>query len=409
MGGALIARWASWMLSEPLFWLSGLRGGGRGRAVSEWTRILVVRLDEVGDVVLTSPMLRELRRCAPAAYIELVVKPQVWNLVERCPYVDRVRALDIGIPDGLRGLRWHAARLARHWRIWLFAWQVLRPLRFDAAIVPRWDADYSGAVWLAYASGARYRVGYSERVSAWKRRFNRGLDRWLTHRSRGGISGHDVERNLALLRTCWPDARIGPLELWLAPRDDDAAGQALAASTGARGPLIVFAIGAGEPSRCWAAERFVALGRWLEASFGAQLLLIGGPDDVPLSEAIQAGLGRSVINLVGRTTLRQAGALLGRATLVIGNDSGPAHLAAAAGAATIVLGTADPERFRPWGVWHRMLRPARCAGQEPCPHGASNHMADVTVEQAREAVEAFFAIPAQGAPAPSVSGARRPW
>src|SRR5512141_888224 len=117
--------------------------------------MLVVRLDEIGDVVLMSAFLRELRRNASDASITLVVKPGTRELVERCPYVNEVLPFDWGASGRMATLRLRARAAA-------MARKELWPRRFDLALHPRWDADYYQASFLTYFSGAATRVGYSE-------------------------------------------------------------------------------------------------------------------------------------------------------------------------------------------------------------------------------------------------------
>jgi len=82
------------IFAEPFFWSLGRRRTGKEIDLSQVNRVLVVRLDEIGDVVMTTPFLRELRRRLPDAWITLVVKPAAYNLVELCPYVHEVRTYD---------------------------------------------------------------------------------------------------------------------------------------------------------------------------------------------------------------------------------------------------------------------------------------------------------------------------
>src|SRR5438552_1577954 len=98
-------------------------------------RILVIKPDEIGDVLLASAFLRELRNTFPKAWICLVVKPSVYNLVEYCPYINELTTYDWRSPRYL-------GRLQGSWRAFQFVRRRLRSLRFDMAIIPRWDADF---------------------------------------------------------------------------------------------------------------------------------------------------------------------------------------------------------------------------------------------------------------------------
>src|SRR5262245_2694196 len=87
---SITSPWMAYVLGEPLFWLLGLRGKKRGIDLAQVENVLIVRLDEIGDVVLMTPFLRELRRLLPTAWITLVVKPALQELVALCPYTNEV-------------------------------------------------------------------------------------------------------------------------------------------------------------------------------------------------------------------------------------------------------------------------------------------------------------------------------
>ena len=99
----------------------------------------------------------------------------------------------------------------------------------------------------------------------------------------------------------------------------------------------------------WPAERFIETGRALAAN-GATLYLVATKDDTPVCQAIEAGIGRSVVNLAGRTRLVDLGGVLQQMDLVITVDSGPMHMAAAVGCPVLaVFGATDPKRTGPFG------------------------------------------------------------
>src|SRR5262245_1886523 len=135
--------------------------------VQDARSILVVRLDTIGDLVLTSPFLRELRRSNPHAWITLVVDARFVNLVELCPVVNEVLTFEPRRRFGKLELHIRALGLARR-----HLWQ----RQFDLALLPRWDTDHYHSAFVAYFSGALCRVGYSENVALWKRHYERGLD-----------------------------------------------------------------------------------------------------------------------------------------------------------------------------------------------------------------------------------------
>lgn len=333
--------------------------------------ILVIRLDEIGDVVLTSPFLRELRRNAPAAWITLLVKPGTRNLVEHCPYVNEVLTYDRSAPAELSPVQvqWH-----RHKKAMRFAIRRLWPRHFDLALLPRWDVDYYHATYLAWFSRARRRAGFSELVNQRKQTLNSGFDRLLTDVLDLADLHHEVERNLALLRFVGGQVADDHLEVWLSTEDEEFADRTLKEGGVDSNDILVGIGPAGGSSKLkqWPLDRFIELGRWL-ARFGARLVVVGGPGEEGLGNELVGRLGRRAINQAsGMLTLRQMAALLKRCQVYVGNDTGPMHLAAAVGTPVVGLfGSSCHHRFSPWGANHSVLWSSL-----PCsPCFEQNHMA----------------------------------
>lgn len=403
-------------------WHPVLRQTGRGRreplALSKAQRILVLRLDQIGDLVLTTPLLRELRRSAPEAHITLLVRPGTQALVEPCPYADRVLAFEP------RASGPHA-RLVRHRRAFGFAMRKLWRQRFDLALIPRFEFDVFGAVPLAYFSGARHRVGYTEHVSDYKAWENRGYDQLLTHAlpAHDGAQ-HEVELNLDVLRLLGGTVEDRRVELWTTPEDEGAAEALLRAASVRDGePLVSLAFGALDPKRRWPLERFADIGRRLHHAYGARLVILGGPDEKPDGQRLLGLLGPIAVDAVGRTSLRETVALLRRCRLHVGNDTGTLHLAAAAGLSVVEISCHPqggnpthpnaPERFHPWGVPHHVLRPrAALPCREYCESTAAHCILGITVDMVEAAVQSLWTVlpdrPGVGVPTTVTERASQP-
>ncbi len=358
--------------------------------------VLVVRLDGIGDVILTTPFLRELRGNLPNAWITLLVRPAVANLVELCPYVNEVLTYD--------------SAALRYWRPFKAISRALRLARkhfwrrdYDLAISPRWDVDSNYGSMVTFLSGAHQRLGYSEKVTEEKSRLNAGLDRLLTHGIDGGALKHEVEKNLDLITFMGGTVALDRLEFWPGESDELFADRILAKHGVHDGDLLIaLAPGAGHPKRMWPLPNFVELGAWIATHFGGTLVIVGSQEEEPLGNELQLRLGEKAINGVGQTSLREAGALLKRCRLFIGNDAGPMHLAAAAGLPVIEIschplggstGHANsPARFGPWRVPQFILRPA--IALDSCSEGCISHTAhciqEVSVAQVKEAVMALL-------------------
>jgi len=346
---------------EIIFRLTGRRETAGSRDLAQASRILVLRLDGIGDVVLTSPFLRQLRRAAPNAKITLVVQPFVRNLVDRCPYVDEVLVFNPRAPRFLRPLWQHARALS-------MACRELLPRRFDWAIHPRWDADRSHASFLAYFSGAQRRAGYSEHVRArGARRENRGWDILLTDACPDAELKHEVEHNTALLRFLGASPNESALELW--PDDADwSVAETMWRHHGVRDRDLVVAFGlGGEPKRQWPFENFLHVANTLSREWNATILIAGGASERELAEQFQKRSAAKTVIAAGFTTLRETAALLHRAAIYIGNDTGAMHMAAAAEVPVVEISchsqngalahSNSPARFGPVGVEHRVLQP----------------------------------------------------
>ena len=383
---------AAWLFGEPLFWLMGRRRKRRQIDLSQVKRVLVVRLDEIGDVVMTSPYLRELRRLLPDVWITLVVKPTIYNLVELCPYANEVLTYEWKVKGRLGTLR-------RHLGAFCLAQKRLWRRRFDLAILPRWDADYYNGTFLAYFSGAPWRVGYSENVITHKKRWNTGFNRLLTHSLEDSNIKHEVEHNLDVIRLIGGEVHDSQLELWLSPEDDRFIDELLRDHRVISSDLLIGLVpGAGAPKREWPISSFAELGLWLHKTYNAKVLLVGGPGEETLGEELQQRLSYSAINIIGQTTLRQTVALLKRCKLYIGNDVGPMHMAAAVGVPVVELSCHpkngrplspnSPLRFGPWRVEHTILQPKTplwpCS--EECIANQPHCILGITAEQVKEAL-----------------------
>jgi heptosyltransferase-3 len=335
-------------------------------------QILIIKLDEIGDFVLATPFLRELRLNATHARITLVVKPAVLNLAATCPHVDHVLAYD----GQTRGLS--AWQLRRQWR----AWRLARSLRSDCAVIPRWGEDAYNATCLAAYSRSRAIVAFSERATAAKREMNPGLDRLVSHVVEPSAPAHEVEHNLELIRAFGGTVESTALELWPNAADRAFARATLPDGTG----YAAFAPGALDPLRRWPVERFAGLAAAVQQRWGWTPVLLGAAGDPVFPGAV---------NLLGRTTLRQATALLARCRVLVGNDSGLMHLAAAAGTRVLEISGFraggdpnhgnSPARFHPWGVSHRVVQPA--------PGASVLAISEVSLAAAQIACDELLSLP----------------
>ena len=342
-------------------------------ALARAARILVIKLDELGDFVLVTPFLRGLRASAPQAQIVLVVGEPVMALAEGCPYVDAVVTPAGGMAGGTINVR---GRTPGDLQTFAAAFRA----GFDIAVTPRFDVDRYGAATLAAATRAPIRLAYSERVTPWKADGNRGFDAAYTHVLPAGAPRHEIDRNLALLAALGgADPGIGP-DLHLSGAERAAAARLLDGFSGGRPRrLLAVAPTTASPRKNHPVEGFAALLAPLVRDLGiGGAVLLGGAEGAGRAAALASGLAAAlpgaVLDLTSRIGVRDAAAVIALSDALVGMDSGPAHIAAAVGTPVAVLSCHPtggdpqspyaPERFRPWGDDALVVQPLRAV--PPC-------------------------------------------
>lgn len=349
--------------------------GFRAAAAKDHIRqILVLQLDGLEDAVMVSAFLRELRRNDYAARITLVVRSECENIVSLSPYVNQVETLEtekLQQYDNLDKFRYLAD----------FACKALWKNKYDLCIVPRFDYDRSFAGLLGLFSGARQRLGFSENVTTWKQRLNKGCNGFYTQVLPGEGLLHEVERSLSIIRTMGGKVASNVLEVWTGAEDEEWAAEVLKEATS---PIAAFSLGTGKSNHCWPLDRYGEIAAWLSKTHGMTILVLGGADDIMSGKYLEDKLPKKVLNYAGRATSRQMAAMLRRCRIYIGGDSVVMHLAAGVKlpVAEISSCTANamadghfssPRRFGPWGVPSRVLQPVEvdvtcargCLAQEP--------------------------------------------
>lgn len=379
---------------RPLLGLSALPE----RTLERASKVIVVRLDRLGDGILFSSFLRELRTEVPAAEIHLVCSPVGFPVYEHCPYIDRVHVFDHGRPVCLP-LAMHTA--AEHWQLYnaakTFAREHLAPLRADVLLAPRFEVDNFGAAYLAAFSRVRFSVSYSEKATDIRRLVNKGDDQlWSVVTPTGGIE-HEVLRNAAFLAHIGVRTRQPVLEFWPTAKERESTNTLLTHYQ--IGRPVVLAPGASESRKQWPAERFALVARALEKA-GKEVVLVGTPSETVLCSSIASQLqSPRVKDICGQLNYASLFCLLQQSSGFVGNDSGPMHLAATAGIPVVVISChpkdgdenyhQSPRRFGPWGVPHRVLQPL--TARAPCAdHCSANHSHCIEQISAGDVTEAIL-------------------
>ena len=348
--------------------------------------VLVVALDHLGDLILSSGYFRDIRNAFPTAKITLLVDSRFRSYANQCPYVDEVLDFnEVGSPlQRVFVLPFRALQFARR-ELW--------KRQLDIALNHRWDVDSVHGYLLGLFSMARVHAGYSNDSNPRKRIINRGCNWAFSHLLATTELTHEAERGPELLQFLGLPYGGPKPELWPLPGDAEFARNKLPALLD--GPLIALGVGASQRRRQWPMDRYKAVAAAILKSWPtARFLVVGNRDDQWAAEQLRAALGDKLLNFAGQCTVTQSGALLAYCALYLGSDSGPMHMAAAAGVPVVELschpltGARDsahsPVRYHPIGVPHIVLQPADFAGacHYECLSSAAHCMLDISVEQA---------------------------
>jgi len=320
--------------------LLSVRGGKRLRR--EGIRNLLIRgTNWIGDVVMTLPAISCIRRTFPDAHIAILVKPWVADVLRLCPDVDEILLYrSPGIHAGLKG----KVRLAGE----------LRERQFDAAILLQNAIE---AAIITRMAGIPIRAGYNSDA--------RGA--LLTHavrRTREVRQIHQVEYYRAMVHAL--GCELTKTGVMLRPRaeDQELADRLIVHHSLEKAAFLVgIAPGAAYgPAKMWFPERFAAVADRFASQFHARILLFGSSGDRKAIEDVQRSSRVPLLDLAGKTSLREAIALISRCGLFVSNDSGLMHVAGALGVPTVaIFGSTNPVTTSPSGKRTIVVR-----GEAPC-------------------------------------------
>lgn len=331
--------------------------------------ILVIKLRYLGDVLLATPTLEALKAAYPSAGLTVVVNRGTEAMLAGNPHVDEVLPLERG------------AILAQ----WRFL-RELRRRRFDV-VIDLTDADRSA--WLSWMTGAPVRIGFNDE--------GRLRGRCYTVVVRGEPGSHRIERDLASLAPLNVVADRKTPRLRLAPEEERRAADLLTRQgIDGKKPLALLQPGARYWFKAWPWERFAALADRLAEAHGYQVLIGGSRQEFDLAERICGTAASRPINLAGQTDMRIYAAVLKRASLFVGNDSGAMHVAAAVGTPLVALfGPSDPKEWGPRGGAAAVLYKGldcRICFHPTCERGEENCMKLIGLEEVLSAISRLRTI-----------------
>jgi heptosyltransferase-1 len=312
-------------------------------------RILIVRLSAIGDVVMASPLAQALKTSYEDSHVTWLVEETSAEVLRGNPYVDEVLVWPRGRWQKLRAEN----RLYQLVKEFLaFRKSLRKKPEFDLAL------DIQGllksGIW-TFLSGARQRIGLGSREGS----------RYLMNRvvERTGPSDRISSQYLLLARELALETDGFPMTVPVLPEDRRFA-MDIAAENNLEGGFAVFCPFTTRPQKHWFDERWAELAANLMDSSALPSVVLGGPGDAAGAQRIKEVSGTAVRDLAGKTTIKQAAAIIQRASLVIGVDTGLTHMGYALEVPTIALfGATRPYLDTDWMPGRVLYHPRECS---PC-------------------------------------------
>lgn len=344
---------------------------GYREAPHDVEKILIISLNAIGDNVLYSAFVRELRKNYPRSYIAMLATPLVYPLLENCPYVNKIWKLEYAPHESVTD---YFPRFVE------FACQHLLPQSFNLSLCVQWSDDKRPMNLLAYLSGARQRIGISDKsIMAYNENF-RLIDQWEFLLTQPIMTPteliHEAERALYVLKAMGKNITDTETELWLDNTDYYNA----AKLTGGLSSYIALGIGAGAANRKYPLDKWLLAMREIYDRYQLPFVICGGPGEKEDGDFLTAQMpAGSLFNLAGKTSLRETTALIAGAYCYMGNVTGAMHMAAAVHTPLITLFReaqvraeapagvfSESTRFAPWQAKAVILQPDKAQGD--CLH-----------------------------------------
>jgi heptosyltransferase-1 len=304
--------------------------------------ILIIKLSAIGDVAQTLPALEAIKRTYPASRITWVVEEEAANILEGHPMIDRVlvsrRKAWFGMLCNPFTFRQGMSGMAQFIR-------ALRNSRYDIAI------DFQGLLKSAIVIGlsrAKRKIGFDRTRELSYLFLNERLPKY-------DIEKHALERYLDVAR--YLGAKDASPACTLPIESERVLMRARLAALPANGPVVVLNPVARWKTKLWTESKFADLADRLIRERHATVIITGGPADGTKIKGILSHMEEKAVDWSGKTTLKELAALASLSHAFITTDTGPMHIAAAAGAKVIALfGPTAPWRTGPHGPGHEVVR-----------------------------------------------------
>lgn len=297
------------------------------------SKILAIRTDRFGEFILTLPAIHALKEKFPAASISLMASSYSSQLVKNSPDINEL-------------IEYSDTDKKNFFRVLGFS-GLLRAKKFDLAVIFNPKKEFNLMVFFARVP---LRVGYARK---WPFLLNKKI-KDLKHL---GLK-HEVEYNLDLIKAIGVETEDRVFNISIDREDEETVNSLLSKAN--VDSFCVIHPWTSNAVKQWPVNRFIELSKRLVDDFKQTIVLIGGKDEISLADSFLASLGREILNLTGKLTLRQSAALLKRARFLVSNDSGPIHLAAAFNTPVVAifrsgLPGVSSRRWGPFGSRHIII------------------------------------------------------
>ncbi len=336
-------------------------------ALEQIHRVLVIKLRNLGDVLLSAPVISALKSQAPHLEIDALVYADTAEMLRDHPDLAQLHVVERD---------WKRLNVWQRYRREAQLLSSLRGRRYDLIVHL---TEHVRGVWLARLLRPRFSVAPDLRAHRYYRKS-------FTHRYPviGGNRRHTVEINLDAIRRIgvYPEMQRRRLVFAVNEPAREKVEQALAKCNLIKRSFVLIHPGSRWFFKCWPPERMAALCNAL-VSDGLPVALVSGPDSVEqrLLAEVTSRLNRPVPSFAGTFSLKELGALIASARLYVGMDSAPMHIAAAMGTPTVALfGPSGDIEWGPWQVPHRIVtssHPCRPCGRDGCGGGKRSECLEV--------------------------------
>ncbi len=324
-------------------------------SLTEIKRVLVIRTDRIGDLLLTTPLLEILKSGLPHVTIDVLTRNYTRPILNNNPHLNKVISLDDYSLNGLT--------------------TAIRHNEYDVCILayPRFSL-----AWMAFRAGIPIRIGTAYRWYSF-------LFTHRVHHHRRKVEKHEADYNLDLLRPFGINPEITQPNIHLTDTERSDACELLRRNgVGPDEPFVVVHPGSGHSSLNWGIERFAELSERVLGETEAKVIVTGIENERPAIQLAFQRLEGRIVNLVGKLTLRELARVISRSELVVTNSTGPMHVATAVGKRVVTLfcpiRAASPIRWGPLGTGHAVLLPpvAQCScSVQRCREGNCMNLIEV--------------------------------